>query len=137
MDFHDGITFQCFELEGQDLVQCLPNHSALDPKKKQKKRLMDFHNGISCQRFEFGTVFTNIILLWIQIFFKFFFFKIFFFKIFFFLNFFFKIFFFKNFFFFKKFFFQKSQPLKGCYTFTTMAGLLNDLISSIMDQQID
>ena len=64
MDFLDGITFERFELEGLDLVQCLlisfcfgseilkKNRTTPTPQKKTKKRLMDFHDGISCQRFE-------------------------------------------------------------------------------------
>ncbi len=66
MDFHDGISCQCFELEGQDLVQCLlisfcfgseilkkiGSPQPLKKTKKPQKRLLDFHNGISCQRFE-------------------------------------------------------------------------------------
>merc|ERR1712208_1723 len=66
MDFHDGITCQCFELEGWDLVQCLlisfcfgskilkkigPPQPPKKTKKKPKKD-MDFHDGITCQRFE-------------------------------------------------------------------------------------
>ena len=66
MDFLDGITFQRFELEGWDLVVFTniillwirnfeENPTTPTPKKNQKtpkKRLMDFHDGITCQRFE-------------------------------------------------------------------------------------
>merc|ERR1712055_280749 len=66
MDFHDGITCQRFELEGWGLVQCLLISFCFGSEilkeigppqrqknsKKNKKRLMDFCNGITCQRFE-------------------------------------------------------------------------------------
>ena len=66
MDFHNGITFQRFEVEGCDLVQCLlitfcfgseilkKIRPPQPPKKLKKppKRLMDFHNGITCRRFD-------------------------------------------------------------------------------------
>ena len=66
MDFHDGISCQRFELEGWDLVQCLlisfcfgseilkKIRPPQPPKKTKKppKKDMDFHDGITCQRFE-------------------------------------------------------------------------------------
>merc|ERR1712087_808767 len=66
MDFHDGISCQRFKLEGWGLVQCLlisfcfgseilkeigPPQPQKNSKKPPKK-LMDFRNGITCQRFE-------------------------------------------------------------------------------------
>merc|ERR1712208_49002 len=63
----DGITSVILELHFWDLVHCLlisfcfgseilkKNRTTPTPKKNQKtpkKRLMDFHDGISCQRFE-------------------------------------------------------------------------------------
>merc|ERR1712212_680988 len=65
MDFYNGISCQRFELEGWDLVHCLlisfcfgseilkkirPPKPQKKPKKNQK-RLTDFYDGISCQRF--------------------------------------------------------------------------------------
>ena len=139
---YDYITSVNLELHFWDLVQCLlisfcfgsetlKKIGSPQPLKKQKKKPKKTY-GFSqwnilpmlwVRRLGFGTVFTNIILLWIQIFFskkfffqiffpKFFFSKFFFQKIFpkfFFLNCFSKFFFtffFKNFFSSKFFFFQ-------------------------------
>ena len=65
MGFLDGITFQRFEVEGWDLVQCLLISFCLgseilkiigppQPLKNQKKtkKLMDFYDGVTFQRFE-------------------------------------------------------------------------------------
>ena len=89
MDFHDGISCQCLQLEGQDLVQCLlisfcfgseilvqfghpqpPKNTPKPPKHFEYEltetlRLYNFCK-FGARDLEFGTVFTNIILPWIQ-----------------------------------------------------------------------
>merc|ERR1712087_882512 len=78
MDFHDGISCQCFELEGWDLVQCLlipfcfgseimKKHAPPQPPKKSYGfSRWDILPTLSVRRLGFGTVFTTIILLWIR-----------------------------------------------------------------------
>ena len=85
MDFHNGISCQRFELEGWDLVHCLlisfcfgseilkkigPPQPQKKPKKPQKKTYgfsrWDILPMLIARRLGFGTVFTNIILLWIR-----------------------------------------------------------------------
>ena len=89
MDFHDGISFQCFELEGWDLVQWLlisfcfgskilvqfgqpqpPKNTPNPPKNFEYELQETFRLYNFCQfgarDLEFGTVFTNIILPWIR-----------------------------------------------------------------------
>ena len=85
MDFHDEISCQRFELEGWDLVHCLLISFCFGseilkkirppepPKKTQKpqKKTYGFSRWdnlptLWVRRLGFGTVFTNIILPWIQ-----------------------------------------------------------------------
>merc|ERR1712212_1233087 len=85
MDFHNGISCQRFKLEGWGLVQCLlisfcfgseivkkigPPQPPKKTKKPQKKTYgfsrWDILPMLIARRLGFGTVFTNIILLWIR-----------------------------------------------------------------------
>merc|ERR1712212_1362923 len=85
MDFHDGISCQRFKLEGWGLVQCLlisfcfgseilkkigPPQPQKKPKKNPKKTYgfsrWDILPMLIARRLGFGTLFTNIILLWIR-----------------------------------------------------------------------